>query len=225
MTLYLVSSAAVAVFAPGIGRDLAWVPDWPVSGYLVWGANAVIMLSAIALARADAPLRLQLALAIAGPGLYLLLFLGMGALFEESPIAGQVLSFGLTFMWACYSEFLGSVVALVIALASQRNRVLSRSFYTLGCVLAAAWLYMHGFGLAVDHWSDSRRYLDGLPFWIFGAASVVAWGLSPLWLVGAIALMLAALARNQRPVLADTALFGLVVGLIGLYFFLGFFQD
>lgn len=214
MTLYLVSSAAVAVLAPGIGRDLAWVPDWPVSGYLVWAANIGIMLSAIALVRADVPLRLQLALACAAPGLYVLLFLGRNFLVP-----------GLSFSWISYSEFLGSVVALVIALASQRNRVLSRSFYTLGCVLAAAWLYMHGFGLAVDHWSDSRRYLDGLPFWIFGAASVVAWGLSPLWLVGAIALMLAALARNQRPVLADTALFGLVVGLIGLYFFLGFFQD
>ena len=210
MALYLASSAAVAVLAPGIGRDLAWVPDWPVSGYLIWIANVAIMLSAIALARADAPLRLQLALAFAAPGLYVLLFLG-----------GNVLMLGLTFSWISYSEFLGSVVAFVIALASHRTSVLSRSFHTMGWVVAAAWLYMHGFGLTADHWPGSRPYLDGLPFWIFGAATVVGWGLSPLWLVGATSLMLASFSRNQRPTVADTALFVLVVGLIGLYFFLG----
>lgn len=216
MALYLASSVAVAVLAPGIGRDLAWVPDWPVSGYLIWIANVAIMLSAIALARADVPLRLQLALAFAAPGLYVLLFLAMGA------IGGNVLMLGLSFSWFSYSEFLGSMVALVIALASHRTSVLSRSFHTMGWVVAAAWLYMHGFGLTADHWPGSRPYLDGLPFWIFGAATVVGWGLSPLWLVGATSLMLASFSRDQRPTVADTALFVLVVALIGLYFLLAF---
>lgn len=222
MALYLASSAAVAVLAPGIGRDLAWGPDWPVSGYLIWTANVGIMLSAIALVRADAPLRLQLALAFAAPGLYVLLLLGMAAYFKESPIGGNVPMLGLSFSWVSYSEFLGSVVAFVIALASHRTGVLSRSFHTLGWVVAAAWLYMHGFGLTADHWPGSRAYLDELPFWIFGAATVVGWGLSPLWLVGATALMLGSLGRNQRPTLADTALFVLVIALIGLYFLLAF---
>jgi hypothetical protein len=222
MALYLASSAAVAALAPGIGRDLAWVPDWPVSGYLIWIANVAIILSAIALVRADVPLRLQLALAFAGPGLYVLLLLGMGAYFKEASIAGNVLMLGLSFSWVSYSEFLGSVVAFVIALASHRTSVLSRSFQTLGWVVAAAWLYMHGFGLTADHWAGSRPYLDGLPFWIFGAATVIGWGLSPIWLVGAISLMLASFSRNQRPTLADTALFVLVAGLIGLYFLLAF---
>lgn len=222
MVLYLASSAAVAVLAPGIGRHLAWGPDWPVSGYLIWIANVAIMLSAIALVRAEVPLRLQLALALAAPGLYALLFLVRGASIEGSPLGGNVLMTGLSFGWVSYSEFLGSVVAFVIALASHRTSVLSRSFHTLGWVVAAAWLYMHGFGLTADHWPGFRPYLDGLPFWIFGAAAVVGWGLSPLWLVGATALMLSSLSRNQRPTLADAALFVLVVALIGLYFLLAF---
>ncbi|MFP5285382.1 MAG: hypothetical protein ACLGI9_06565, partial [Thermoanaerobaculia bacterium] len=113
MALYLASSAAVAVLAPGIGRHLAWVPDWPVSGYLIWIANVAIMLSSVALVRADVPLRLQLALASAAPGLYVLLVLGMGAYLKESSIGENVVMLGLSFSWVSYSEFLGSLVAFV----------------------------------------------------------------------------------------------------------------
>ncbi len=155
IAIYLASSCASAVIAPGFEHDLVWIPE------LVWATNIVIVLAAIVLARTRAPLRLQLALAFATPVLYVVLLSSLGVYFGESRIGQNIRMAGLLL----YEVFPGSVVAFGIALASHRPvgpSVFSRMFSVLGWILAATWLYMHGFELAADHLPDSEPYLDGL---------------------------------------------------------------
>ncbi|MFL6202618.1 MAG: hypothetical protein ACJ76J_25895 [Thermoanaerobaculia bacterium] len=233
--LYVASSCAAAVLLLGRGLRVEWLPDRPLSLYLGWTANLAIVLAALALARNRAPLRLQLALPFAAPVLYLLLIYGIHGYSGEPARDVGVLMFGFWAGWVLlYSEFMGSVIAFVIALASKGTSTQpgapagpnrgSLTFRALGCVVAAAWLYMHAFGVAVNHWPGSKPYLHGAPWRIFQAASVIAWSLSPLWLLGAILLVLFQAMRKQRPASADMAVFLLVVLLIGVYFYLGF-QD
>lgn len=225
LVFYLASSAAAAALAPGMRHDLAWIPE------LAWLANIAIVLGAIALARTHAPLCLQLALAFAAPVLHAVLVSGMAVHSGEL----SVLMMGSLLLWFYQSQFLGSVVAIVIALSSRRSGVATqrpirpsvfpRMFSALGWIVAASWLYMHGYLMAVNYWPQYRPYLDGLLWRIFQAATVVAWSLSPLWIVGAIGLVLSAFRRKQRPALADTAVLVLVVSLIGGYFALTFLLD
>jgi hypothetical protein len=223
IAFYLASSSAAVLFGRGMGHDLAWIPG------VGWAANIAIVLAAIALARTHAPLRLQLALASAAPVLFVVLRSGMavysGALAEEN-----ILMLGLAFGWAIYSDLFGSVVAFGIALAALALRraspvgpgVLLRAFRALGWIIAATWLYILGFALAANHWPEYKPYMDGLLLWIFKAATVIGWGLAPLWLVGAIALVLSSILRKQRPALADTVALVLVVCLMGVYLTLAF---
>jgi hypothetical protein len=214
IALYLAASSASAVLAPGSGNDLVRLPE------LVWIANIVVVLAAIALARARASLRLQLALAFAMPVLYVVLLSGWGAFFGESRVWAHVQMLG----FLLYTQFLGSVVAFGIALASgveiQRPvgpSVFPRMFSVLGWVLVAMWVYMHGFELAAEYLPGSRPYLDGLLLRILWTAGMVAWVLSPLWVVGSIALALSARRRKQGPALSDVVVLLLVFCLMGLY--------
>jgi hypothetical protein len=215
IALYLASSAAAVLIRPGMGNDLAWIPG------LGWVANIAIILAAIALARTHAPLRLQLALAVAAPVLLVVPF-GMAA--SSGAFAGEsILMLGLAF--AIFSDLFGSVVAFGIALAAgvvtrpAGPGVLLRTFSALGWVMAAAWVYSLGFALVANRWPEYKPYMDGVLLWICKAAMVIGWGLAPLWLVGAIALVLSSIMRRQRPALADSVALILVVCAIGLYLF------
>ena len=224
IAIYLASSLASAVIAPGFEHDLVWIPE------LVWSANIIIILAAIALARTHAPLRLQLALAFAAPVLYVVLLSGMGAYSGESHIGQHIEMLG----FLLYTQFLGSVAAFGIALASHRTGVQSgavtrssvfpRMFSVLGWVLVGTWVYMHGFEL-VAYLPGSRLYLDGLLLQILGVATVLGWGVTLLWVVGAIALMVSSFRRKQRPALADTVVLILVFCLMGSYLVLAIFLD
>lgn len=224
IALYLASSAAAVLLRPGVEHDLASIPG------VGWVANLAIVLAAIALARTHAPLRLQLALPFAAP---VLLVLHVGMTTDSGAFAGwNILMVGVLFGWAFYSYVYGSLIALAIAaLASQRTErpigpgVLLRSFRALGWVVAAAWLYMLGFGLIANYRPEYEPYMDGLLLWIFKAATVIGWGLAPLWLAGAIALFLSSILRKQRPALADTVVLVLVFCLMGLYLALSFLLD
>ena len=233
IALYLASSSAAAALAPGMRHGLVWIPE------LAWAANIAIVLAAIALARTHAPLRLQLALAFAAPVLHGVILSGMAAYSGELPEWKLDLTLSVLFSWIYHPGFLGSMVAFGIALASCRTSiqpgvvtqrpvgpsVVLRMFNALGWVVAAAWLYMHLFLLVVNYWPEYRPYLDGVLWRIFQAATVVAWSVAPLWLVGAIALFLSSFRRKQRPAFADTAVLVLVICLIGSYFALAFFVD
>ena len=215
IALYLASSCVAAVLAPGFQHDLV------MNRELLWAANIVIVLAAIVLARTRAPLRLQLALAFAAPVLYVVLLSSLGVYFGESRIGQNIRMAGLLL----YEVFPGSVVAFGIALASHRPvgpSVFSRMFSVLGWILAATWLYMHGFELAADHLPGSEPYLDGLLLRILWTAGMVAWVLSPLWVVGSIALALSARRRKQGPAVADVVVLVLVFCLMGLYIALVF---
>lgn len=229
IAIYLASSCASAVIAPGFEHDLVWIPE------LVWSANAVIVLAAIALVRTRAPLRLQLALAFASPMLYVVLLSGLSAYSgEDARIWNHIQMFVILF----YSSFLGSVVAFGIALASHRTSMqpgvviqrpvgssaFPRMFSALGWGLVATWVYIHGFEL-VASLPGSRPYLDGLLLRILDAAVTVGWLVSPLWVVGAIALVVSSFRRKQRPALAETAVLVLVTCLMGLFLALGFLLD
>jgi hypothetical protein len=225
---YLAASLAAATLAPGFKHDLVWIPE------LAWAANIVIVLAAIALARTHAPLRLQLALAFAAPGLHVVLLLGRAAYSGGSPFNESIMILGLMFGWIFYSEFLGSVLAFAIALAFQRTStqtgavtqhpvrpgVFSRMFRALGWVSAAAWLYMLVLGMASAYVARPQPHVEALLTQIYGAAAMVGWIVSPLWIVGAIALLLSSGIRKQRPAIADMAVLLLVLGLIGVYCFL-----
>ncbi len=181
----------------------------------------IIVLAAIALARTRAPLRLQLALAFTTPVLYLVLLSSMDAYFGEWRIRNHIHILG----FLLYSQFLGSVVAFGIALASYRtSNTFPRMFSALGWVLVAMWVYMYGFELAT-HLPGSQPYMDGVLLQILGAAVMFGGWVSPLWLVGAIALAVSSILRKQRPALADTAVLVLVFCLMGLYLALGFLLD
>ncbi|HVG11116.1 MAG TPA: hypothetical protein VNM67_25660 [Thermoanaerobaculia bacterium] len=234
IALYLASSAAAVFLRPGVEYDLAWVPG------LGWVANLAIVLAAIALARTHAPLRLQLALPFAAP---VLLVLHVSMTTYSGAFAGwNVLMVGVLFGWAFYSYVYGSLIAFAIALAALASRrtsrqpdvvtqrpvgpgVLLRTFSTLGWVVAAAWLYILGFVLTANMWPEYRPYLEGPPWGIFKAATVIGWGLAPPWLAGAIALFLSSFRRKQRPAVADTAVLILVACLIGVYLFFVYIED
>jgi len=220
IALYLAASSASAVLAPGSGHDLVRLPE------LVWIANIVIVLAAIALSRTRTSLRLQLALAFAMPVLYVVLLSGWGAFFGESRIWAHIQMLG----FLLYTQFLGSVVAFGIALASgveiQRpagSSVFPRMFSVLGWVLVAAWVYMHGFEWAA-YLPGSRTYMNGLLMQILDAATLVGW-CTPLWVVGAIALIVSSFRRKQRPALADTVVLVLVTFLMVLYLVLAILLD
>ena len=191
---------------------------------LLWTANIVIVLAAIVLARTRAPLRLQLALAFATPLLYVVLLSSLGVYLGEARIGQNIRMAGLFL----YEAFPGSVVAFGIALASHRPvgpSVFARTFSVLGWILAATWLYMHGFELAADHLPGSEPYLDGVLLRILWSVGTVAWVLSPLWIVGSIALALSARRRKQGPALADVVVLVLVFCLMALYIALVFLLD
>jgi hypothetical protein len=204
IALYLASSFASALLTPGL-YDLICIPE------LVWIANIVIVLAAIVLARSRAPLRLQLALAFAKPVLYMLLVSRLGVFCGDG--------------FLLYSQFLGSVVAFGIALASYRpSNTFRLMFSALGWVLVAMWVYIHGFELAI-HLPGSRPYMDGVLLRILGAAVMFGGWVSPLWIVGAIGLAVSSFRRKQRPALADTAVLVLVFCLMGLFLALGLLLD
>jgi hypothetical protein len=227
VVFYLAASSAAAALGPGMRHDLAWIPE------LAWVANIAIVLAAIAVARTHAPPRLQLALAFAAPVLHGVILSAMATYSGELSMGEYILMMGSLLSWVYPAQFLGSVVAIVIALASRRTSirpgavpsVALRMFRALGWTSAASWLYMHGYLLAVNHWPEYRPYLDGLLWRIFQVATVVAWGLSPLWIVGAIGLALSSFSRKQRPALADTAVLVLVICLMGAYLALAIFLD
>ena len=217
IALYLAASSASAVLAPGSGNDLVRLPE------LVWIANIVVVLAAIALSRTRTSLGLQLALAFAMPVLYVVLLSGWGAYFGESRIWAHIQMLG----FLLYTQFLGSVVAFGIALASgvEIPSIFPRMFRRLGWALVAAWVYMHGFGLAAEYLPGSQAFLDGVLLRILGTAVMFGGWVSPLWVVGAIGLAVSSFRRKQRPALADVAAVVLVFCLMVLYLVLSILLD
>jgi len=66
--------------------------------------------------------------------------------------------------------------------------------------------------------------MDGLLMQILDAATLVGW-CTPLWVVGAIALIVSSFRRKQRPALADTVVLVLVTFLMVLYLVLAILLD
>ena len=95
-----------------------------------------------------------------------------------------------------------------------------RIFSALGWVLVAAWLYVHAFGFVVDH---ARAFLPprDSPLATLFLVCLQASFLSPVWVFIAILLALIAAGCGKRPRRSDAAVFLLVLGLIGLYVYLG----
>ncbi len=98
-----------------------------------------------------------------------------------------------------------------------------RIFSTLGWVLAAALLYVHAFGFVVNH---ARAYLPprDSPLSVLFLVCLQTSFLAPVWVFAAILLALIAAGLGKRPGIADAAVFLFVLGLAGLYVYLGF-QD
>jgi thiosulfate reductase cytochrome b subunit len=98
--------------------------------------------------------------------------------------------------------------------------VFRRIFSALGWILVATWLYVHAFVFVVNHYRAFLPPRDSPLAHIF-RVSLEACFLSPLWVFAAILLALIAAGCGQRPSRSDAALFLLVLGLIGLYLYLG----
>lgn len=96
-------------------------------------------------------------------------------------------------------------------------------FSALGWVLAAALLYTHAFGYVVDHARDLLPPRESPLSHLFLVSLQMSYA-SPLWVFAAILLALTAAGLGKKPNRADAAVFFLVLGLIGLYVYLGF-QD
>lgn len=95
-----------------------------------------------------------------------------------------------------------------------------RLFTALGWLLVAAWLYLHTIVFAANHYRALLPPQDSPLVWMF-EKSLVASFFSPLWVLAAIALALFSAGRERRPSVAEMTVFLLVLGLIGLYLYLG----